>query len=156
MIFNGCIVTDRLILRPFDKGDLKDVFALLSDEYIAERAGFRPFKSIEQAWGFIDRWQRSAFAITERCSDTVIGVIQTPHTGFRTADVGYWLASEYRGKGYMMEALEAIKAYLETLVPYVERGYYIPFCDHRCPPNVKEADYLYYLDLKERMFGLKG
>ena len=51
---------------------------------------------------------------------------------------------------------EAIKAYLETLVPYVERGYYIPFCDHRCPPNVKEADYLYYLDLKERMFGLKG
>ena len=31
----------------------------------------------------------------------------------------------------------AIKAYLETLVPLVERGGYIPFCDHRCPPNVK-------------------
>jgi uroporphyrinogen decarboxylase len=49
----------------------------------------------------------------------------------------------------------AIKAYLETLGPLVERGGYIPFCDHRCPPNVKPADYLYYLDLKERMFGLK-
>jgi len=49
----------------------------------------------------------------------------------------------------------AIKAYLETLVPYVERGGYIPFCDHRCPPNVREADYLYYLDLKEEMFGMK-
>jgi uroporphyrinogen decarboxylase len=49
----------------------------------------------------------------------------------------------------------AIKAYLETLVPYVERGGYIPFCDHRCPPNVKPEDYLYYLDLKEKMFGLK-
>lgn len=48
----------------------------------------------------------------------------------------------------------AIKAYLETLVPLVERGGYIPFCDHRCPPNVKEEDYLYYLDLKEQMFGL--
>ena len=48
----------------------------------------------------------------------------------------------------------AIKAYLETLVPLVERGGYIPFCDHRCPPNVKPADYLYYLDLKEKMFGL--
>ncbi len=47
----------------------------------------------------------------------------------------------------------AIEAYLETLVPLVERGGYIPFCDHRCPPNVKPADYLYYLDLKERMFG---
>ncbi len=49
----------------------------------------------------------------------------------------------------------AIKAYLETLVPLVERGGYIPFCDHRCPPNVKPEDYLYYLDLKEEMFGMK-
>jgi len=51
---------------------------------------------------------------------------------------------------------EAIKAYLESLVPIVERGGYIPFCDHRCPPNVKPADYLYYLDLKEKMFGMGG
>jgi len=48
---------------------------------------------------------------------------------------------------------EAIKAYLKTLAPLVERGGYIPFCDHRCPPNVKPEDYLYYLDLKEHMFG---
>lgn len=50
---------------------------------------------------------------------------------------------------------EAIKRYLESLAPAVERGGYIPFCDHRCPPNVKPRDYIYYLDLKERMFGLK-
>lgn len=50
---------------------------------------------------------------------------------------------------------EAIKAYMDTLIPLVERGGYIPFCDHRCPPNVSPEDYLYYLDLKESMFGLK-
>jgi uroporphyrinogen-III decarboxylase len=50
---------------------------------------------------------------------------------------------------------EAIKAYLDTLVPLVERGGYIPFCDHRCPPNVLPEDYLYYLDLKKAMFGMK-
>lgn len=50
---------------------------------------------------------------------------------------------------------EAIKAYLQSLVLAVERGGYIPFCDHRCPPNVKVEDYLYYLDLKEEMFGMK-
>ena len=49
---------------------------------------------------------------------------------------------------------EAIKKYMESLLPYVERGGYIPFCDHRCPPNVPEQDYLYYLDLKRSMFGL--
>lgn len=48
----------------------------------------------------------------------------------------------------------AIKAYLESLEPAVARGGYIPFCDHRCPPNVDPQDYLYYLDLKERMFGI--
>ncbi len=50
---------------------------------------------------------------------------------------------------------EAINAYMQSLVPLVERGGYIPFCDHRCPPNVKPEDYLYYLDLKEKMFGMK-
>ena len=55
----------------------------------------------------------------------------------------------------MAKGPEAIKAYMKTLIPLVERGGYIPFCDHRCPPNVKPEDYLYYLDLKEDMFGMK-
>ncbi|OGV69649.1 MAG: hypothetical protein A2269_04100 [Lentisphaerae bacterium RIFOXYA12_FULL_60_10] len=55
----------------------------------------------------------------------------------------------------MIKGKKAIKAYMETLVPLVERGGYIPFCDHRCPPDVKPDDYLYYLDLKQQMFGMK-
>ena len=49
---------------------------------------------------------------------------------------------------------DAIKIYLESVAPLVERGGYIPFCDHRCPPDVGPDDYIYYLDLKEKMFGL--
>ena len=49
---------------------------------------------------------------------------------------------------------EAIRRYLDTLAPLVARGGYIPFCDHRCPPNVSPANYLFYLDLKEKMFGM--
>jgi len=48
----------------------------------------------------------------------------------------------------------AIKGYLESLVPYVEKGGFIPFCDHRCPPDVTPENYLYYLDLKEKLFGM--
>jgi uroporphyrinogen decarboxylase len=55
----------------------------------------------------------------------------------------------------MAKGPEAIKAYLESLSPYVERGGYIPFCDHRCPPDVTQENYLYYLDLKEELFGMK-
>ena len=54
----------------------------------------------------------------------------------------------------MRKGRKAIDAYMASLVPLVERGGYIPFCDHRCPPDVTPEDYLYYLDLKERTFGL--
>jgi len=54
----------------------------------------------------------------------------------------------------MRKGREAIRAYMESIVPLVERGGYIPFCDHRCPPDVAPDDYIYYLDLKEKMFGM--
>jgi len=75
------------------------------------------------------------------------------------------LLDQYQGQLRIMGGVDkmalgkgpaAIKTYLESLAPYVERGGYIPFCDHRCPPNVTPEDYLYYLDLKEKMFGMKS
>ena len=57
-------------------------------------------------------------------------------------------------KMQLIEGKEAIKAYMESLVPYVERGGFIPFCDHRCPADVSQENYLYYLKLKEKMFGM--
>ena len=54
----------------------------------------------------------------------------------------------------LIEGKSAIKSYLESLVPYVKRGGFIPFCDHRCPPDVTVENYLYYLDLKETLFGM--
>ncbi len=49
---------------------------------------------------------------------------------------------------------EEIRTYLESLAPHVQRGGFIPFCDHRCPPNVDPDDYLYYLDTKRDLFGM--
>lgn len=56
-------------------------------------------------------------------------------------------------KMQLIAGKDAIRAYLESVAPLVERGGYIPFCDHRCPPDVSEENYLYYLDLKREMFG---
>ncbi len=49
---------------------------------------------------------------------------------------------------------DKIRAYLESLLPYVQRGGFIPHCDHRCPPNVFQENYLAYLDIKEELFGM--
>lgn len=50
---------------------------------------------------------------------------------------------------------EAIRRYMDSILPCVDRGGFIPFCDHRCPPNVRPDDYLYYLDLKKQMMGME-
>ena len=113
MSYTDCIVTDRLILRRLVKEDIEDVFALMSDPYIAEKAGFKPFKSFDTVQRFMRNWRRDAFAITERSSDTVIGIIQTPYLMWESmAEIGYWLDKEYRGMGYMTEAIEAVKSYI--------------------------------------------
>lgn len=54
----------------------------------------------------------------------------------------------------LIKGKSAIKEYLESIEPYVWDGGFIPFCDHRCPPDVKPENYLYYLDLKKQMFGI--
>jgi uroporphyrinogen decarboxylase len=47
----------------------------------------------------------------------------------------------------------AIRAEVERLAPLVEEGGYIGFCDHRVPPDVPFANYLYYLDQARRVWG---
>ena len=53
----------------------------------------------------------------------------------------------------MIKGKDTIKAYMKTLEPLVAKGGFIPFCDHRCPPDVTQENYFYYLDLKEATFG---
>lgn len=112
MSFTDCIVTDRLILRRFVEEDVEDVFALMRDDYTAKKAGFPPFKSLGQTEAFMLNWRCNAYAITERADDKVIGILQTPMSPwYGRIEMGYWLAEDYRGRGYMTEAVEAVKAY---------------------------------------------
>lgn len=53
----------------------------------------------------------------------------------------------------LLRGRDAIRRYLDSIAAHVARGGYIPFCDHRCPPDVDPADYLFYLDLKREYFG---
>jgi len=57
-------------------------------------------------------------------------------------------------KMVMAQGPGPVRAYLEKLKPWVEKGGFIPHCDHRCPPNVTQDDYLAYLDIKEELFGM--
>ena len=119
MMYSDRIVTERLILRRMTENDAKDVLALMSDDYTARMAGFRPISSIEEAIAFIDRWKGESSAITKRSDDRVIGIIQTEvlmglgYFDLRTdfVELGYLLSAEHRGKGYMTEVIGALKEF---------------------------------------------
>jgi uroporphyrinogen decarboxylase len=48
----------------------------------------------------------------------------------------------------------AIDAELERLRPTVEDGGFAPHIDHRCPPDIPLANYIYYLQRKVEVFGM--
>ena len=153
-----CIVTDRLIIRPLHSGDENDVLEILRDDYTARMVGFKPFESLDEAALFISRWEYSGYAITERCSDTVIGILQFPMNFHkRTARIGYCLGEQYRGKGYMTEAVEAIKEYAFTIAWMDEIELHV-FCGNEPSRNValKCGFHPDYESYKENIFSPYG
>jgi uroporphyrinogen-III decarboxylase len=54
----------------------------------------------------------------------------------------------------LIEGKEAIDKEIARLAPLVEQGGYIPHVDHRVPPDVTYENYLYYLSVKRKTFGI--
>lgn len=48
---------------------------------------------------------------------------------------------------------DAIAAEIDRLAPLVEEGGFIPFCDHRVPPDVSFSNYLFYVGRAKQVWG---
>lgn len=110
------IFTERLVIRSLTRCDIDDVFDIMSDVETARAADFAPMESLNDAEAIVrgrNNFYYSNFAICEKGSDKVIGLIQHRYVrlhGLRECgecEVGYLLSKDYRGKGYMTEALDA-------------------------------------------------
>lgn len=56
-------------------------------------------------------------------------------------------------KRILVRGRDEITAEVERLAPLVEEGGFIPFCDHRVPPDVPLSHYLHYLAEAKRVWG---
>ena len=56
-------------------------------------------------------------------------------------------------KHILAEGKKAIAAEIDRLTPLVEEGGFIPFCDHRVPPDVPLANYMFYLETARERWG---
>lgn len=127
--------TERLILRPWEAADAKDLFQYAKDPAVGPIAGWPPHQSIEESLAVIRDVLNGAecYAICEKEKNAAIGAVELKlngHTDMTEKDdeceLGYWLGKPFWGRGYMPEAAgELLRRAFETLgMAAVWCGYY--------------------------------
>ena len=109
--------TERLLIRPVREQDAADIFEIRGDPETADWAGVPCMKSIEDVSSQIDPDR----ALSVVLGGDVIGLMQFFFDKELNGDfLGYYMKKSHRGKGYMTEALTALRNKL------VEEGEEIP------------------------------
>lgn len=137
MIFNEnqkTIVTERLLLRMFEKSDAAAVTELCNNYNIYKSTLNLPFPYEERhALPWIARHaeqfkanQLYQFAITDKKSEKLLGSIALSNNhAFKNGELAYWIGEPYWGNGYATEAAQALVDFAFT-----EKGYHKVFA--RC------------------------
>lgn len=114
------LASPRLVLRPFGPGDAAEVRRLAGDRAVAATTLHVPHPyepGMAEEWigrhqpGFA-RGDIAIFAITDRDTGALMGSIGlTIHAQQQRAELGYWIGTEFWGRGYCTEAARAVLAY---------------------------------------------
>lgn len=122
------LITQRLVLRAFERADAPDVFRACSNPVLGANAGWPPHESIDDSLTYIEEivplghvWavceKPVGFAdapdVTAHPVIGSIGLLPDP-TRPDEPDVlllGYWLAEPYWNRGYTTEAAQAVIAW---------------------------------------------
>jgi RimJ/RimL family protein N-acetyltransferase len=120
-MFDPIIVeTKRLRLRPLREKDALAFFDMWSDPETVRYFSFPPMKGVEQAQMRIaDKLQSSSngksviFVIESKDSGEVLGDcgMHNGESRCQRAEIGYCLARQHWGRGYMTEAVDALIEY---------------------------------------------
>lgn len=136
------VETERLILRPIQLDDDKDMYEYCSDDDVIKYLWFEKHDSIEFSRYVIEKLFLNrvdvgipeAYAIVVKESNKMIGTIDINQVHFNEVGViGYVIHKDYWGKGIVSEALE-------TLIPilFYHCGFYRLEINH-CADNVGSA-----------------
>ena len=108
--------TQRLILRPWTKEDLEDLFEYASIEGLGQMAGWLPHKTIDESRTILDMFIRGkkTFAIELKETGKVIGSFgieepdPDPEQELLGRELGYVLHKSFWGMGLMPEAASRV------------------------------------------------
>ena len=112
--------TERLILRPWREDDAETLYKYASDPEVGPRAGWPPHKSVEESLEVIRKIfsGEGMWAVVLKETSEVIGCVgylsssaSNLKIAVDQAEVGYWIARPYWGKGICTEALRKVIEY---------------------------------------------
>ena len=116
---NTIIETDRLILRPWEETDLRDLYEYASVEGVGEMAGWKHHESIDVSHKIMKSFisEKNVLAIEYKENKKVIGSLglhrswaneDAAYAHLKVKEIGYVLSKDYWGKGIMPEAVKAL------------------------------------------------
>lgn len=114
-----CFITDRLILRPWDTGDVEDLYKYAAEPEVGLRAGWPPHKSVGDSMEVIYNYLMKAgsYALVYKETNEVIGAIaifagSKEERGLGAdpyqAEIGYWIGKPFWNQGLMTEAVKPL------------------------------------------------
>lgn len=112
--------TSRLLLRPWHREDVDELYELAKDPRVGPPCGWEPHKSREESQEVLQDILINGFtyAIYLKESNQIIGNIALiPYSESRYAqakkhaEIGFWLGYPYWGNGYMTEACSCLLKY---------------------------------------------
>lgn len=130
------ISTERTILRPWREDDAEVLFRWASNPAVGPIAGWAAHRSVEESREVIRTVFAAAecYAVVLRSSGEPIGAVAIKSDerligslqGLPDAELGYWLAEPYWGRGLMTEVVSAIvrRAFDELGYRRLWCGYY--------------------------------
>ena len=111
-------LTPRLQLRPCQQDDAIDIYEMFAEPDTAWWADLPPFENKEDVedfilWGLLSG-EVMQFSIIDRRSNRFLGLVQAKSPEFTglapdTVELGYLLRADARGKGFMTEAVRALR-----------------------------------------------
>ena len=106
----GILKTERLLIRPVLEQDAADILEIRGDEDTADWAAVPRMKSIEEAKDYIAEHTEYGRGLSLVLRDEVIGLIELYTDYELSCDfMGYYMKKTHRCKGYMTEALTALR-----------------------------------------------
>ncbi|SBW03126.1 GCN5-related N-acetyltransferase [uncultured Eubacteriales bacterium] len=113
--------TPRLLLRPFQQGDLDDLFEYGSQPGVGRMAGWRPYATIGDARHALEknRSNPNIFALVYRKTGKVVGHIAIHEDSENgrddTKELGFALNESYQRRGLMSEAVSLVLEHLSSI-----------------------------------------